>query len=33
MQPAVLYMPYDKSTKEKNGDIVTFAQFEEGSLL
>ena len=32
MQPAVSYIPYDISSKEKTGDIITFTQFEEGDL-
>ena len=27
------YIPCDKSSKEKTGDIITFTQFEEGDLL
>ena len=27
------YKPYDKSSKEQTGDIIKFAQFEEGDLL
>ena len=33
MRPAVTYTPYDTSSKEKTGDIIMFAQFEEGGLL
>ena len=33
MQTAVSYMRYDPSKKEKTGDIITFAQFEEDNLL
>ena len=33
MLPAVSYIPYAKSPKEKAGDIITFAQFEEEGLL
>ena len=33
MHPDVLYTPYSKSPKEQTGDIITFAQFEEGDLL
>ena len=33
MRPAVLYIPYDTSPKEKTGDIITFTQFEEKNLL
>ena len=32
-QPAILLIPYDISSHEKTGDIITFAQFEEGDLL
>ena len=27
------YTPYATSSKEKTGDIITFAQFEEGNIL
>ena len=33
MQPEVSYIPYATSSHEKNGDIIIFAQFEEGNLL
>ena len=33
MRPAVTYTLYATSSKEKNGDVITFAQFEEGDLL
>ena len=33
MRPAVLYIPYATSSKEQTGDIIMFAQFEEGGLL
>ena len=33
MCPAVSYTPYATSLKEQTGDIITFAQFEEGGLL
>ena len=33
MRPAVSYQPYATSSKEKNGNIITFAQFEEADLL
>ena len=33
MRPAVTYTPYATSSKEQTGDIITFAQFEEGGLL
>ena len=32
MRPAVTYTPYGTSSKEQNGDIITFAQFEEGNI-
>ena len=31
--PAVTYTPYATTSKEQTGDIITFAQFEEGNLL
>ena len=33
VRPAVTFTPYAASSKEKTGDIITFAQFEEGNLL
>ena len=30
MHPAVTYTPYATSSKEQTGDVITFAQFEEG---
>ena len=33
MRPAVTYTPYAMSSKEKTGDVITFAQFEEGNIL
>ena len=33
MRPAVTYAPYVTSSKEQTGNIITFAQFEEGNLL
>ena len=33
VRPAVAYTTYDRSSKEKTGDIITFAQFEEGGLF
>ena len=33
MRLAVTYTPYATSAKEQTGDVVTFAQFEEGNLL
>ena len=33
MRPAVTYTPYATSLKEQTGDIIMFAQFEEGNIL
>ena len=33
MRPAVTYTPYAMSSKEKTGNVITFAQFEEGNLI
>ena len=33
MRPTVTYTPYAMSSKEQTGDVITFAQFEEGDLL
>ena len=33
IRPEVTYTPYDKSSKEQTGDVITFAQFEEGKIL
>ena len=33
MRPSVTYTPYATSSKEQTGDVITFAQFEEGNLL
>ena len=33
MRPAVTYTQYATSSKEQTGDVITFAQFEEGNLL
>ena len=33
MRPAVNYNPYARSSKEQTGDVITFAQFEEGNIL
>ena len=33
MRPAVTYTPYATSSKEQTGDVITFAQLEEGGLL
>ena len=33
MRPSVTYTPYATSPKEQTGDVITFAQFEEGNIL
>ena len=33
MRLAVIYTPYATSLKEQTGDLITFAQFEEGNTL
>ena len=33
IRPAVTYTPYGTSSREKNGDIITFTQFEEGNIF
>ena len=33
MRPAVTYTLYETSSKEQTGDVITFAQFEEGDIL
>ena len=33
MRPEVTYTPYVTSSKEQTGDVITFAQFEEGNIL
>ena len=33
MRPAVTYRPYVTSSKKETGDVITFAQFEEGDSL
>ena len=33
MRPAVTYTLYATSSKEQTGNVITFAQFEEGNLL
>ena len=33
MRPAVTYTPYATSSKEQTGDVITFTQFEEGTIL
>ena len=30
---AVTYTPYATSSKEQTGDVIRFAQFEEGNIL
>ena len=33
MRPEVTYTSYDMSLKEQSGDVITFAQIEEGNIL
>ena len=33
MRQAVTYTPYAMSSEGQTGDVITFAQFEEGNLL
>ena len=33
MRPTVTYTPYAKSSREQTGDVIMFAQFEEGNIL
>ena len=33
MSPEVTYNQYATSLKEKTGDVIKFAQFEEGNIL
>ena len=33
MSPTVTYTPYATSSKEQTGNVITFAQFEEGNLI
>ena len=33
MRPTVRYTPYATSSEEQTGDVITFAQFEEGNLI
>ena len=33
MRRTVTYTPHDTSSKEQTGDVITFAQFEEGNLI
>ena len=33
MRPAVTYTRYATSSKEQTGDVIMFAQFEEGNIL
>ena len=32
MRPAVTYTPYATSSREQTGNVITFAQFEEGYI-
>ena len=32
MRPAVRYTPYDTSSREQTGDVITFTQFGEGNI-
>ena len=32
MSLAVMYTPYETSSKEQTGDVINFAQFEEGKI-
>ena len=33
VQPSVLYIPYATPSHEQTGNIITFANFEEGNLV
>ena len=33
MRPEVTYTPYAAYSKEQTGDVIMFAQFEEGNIL
>ena len=33
MRPAVMYTPYAPSLKEQTGNVIMFAQFDEGNIL
>ena len=33
MRPVVTYTPYATSSKEQTGNVIPFAQFEEGNIL
>ena len=33
MRPEVTYTPYATSSKEQTGNVITFAQFEEGNII
>ena len=33
MRPTISYTPYATTSKEQTGDVITFAQFEEGNLI
>ena len=32
MRPEVTYTPYGTSLREQTGNVITFAQFEEGNI-
>ena len=33
MRRTVTYTPYDTSSEEQSGDVITFEHFEEGNLI
>ena len=33
IRPTETYTPYDTSSREQTGDVITFTQFEEGNLI
>ena len=33
MRPSVTYTPYATSLREQTGNVIKFAQFEEGKIL
>ena len=33
MRPTISYTPYATTSKEQTGDVIMFAQFEEGDLI
>ena len=33
MRPEVTYTPHATSSREQTGDVITFAHFEEGTIL